>query len=380
MSKNKHLEKMAWFDGDVDIQRFDVVRHPMIEKWNNTALSFFWRPEEVDVTKDKADFESLEDHEKFIFWSNLQRQILLDTVQGRDPLEAFLPLASSPENENAISNWAFQETIHSRSYTHILRNVLNDPSELFDSVLENEEILGLQKDLNKYYEPLIRMNRVKALLDDPQTDLTERRALDQGYSLYEHKKAFWLALMAANALEGVRFYVSFACSWAFMEMKNKMEGNAKVIRMIARDENIHLLFTQRHLNRFTQEDPDFVKIKKELMMESTMIFMEAAQQEKDWAKYLFKDGEMLGLNEEICCRYVDWITDKRMKAVGLNYLNDVPDTNPLPWTESWIKGNDKQLALQETENDSYLLGILKGSVSSISEESRSTLERRLNNL
>lgn len=375
--RNKHLEQKAWFDGAVEMQRYDVVRHPQIEKWNELGLSYFWRPEEVDISKDKFDFMLLSPCEQRIFTLNLRRQIVLDSVQGREPFAAFLPLASSPENENAIANWGFQETIHSRSYTHIIRNVYNDPSVIFDDIMSIEQIKDLLVDLDKYYDPLIQFNHTKELLESPLTADSVKEALSAQYSIYEHKKAFWRCLMAVNALEAIRFYVSFVCSWAFMEMKEVMEGNAKIIKLIARDEANHLIFTQRHLNKFTQEDPDFVQIKKELELESTMIFLEAAEQEKKWAEYLFAEGEMLGLNCNILCSYVDWITDKRMSAVGLSYPFDVPEKNPLPWVEHWVSGNSKQVALQEAENDSYLLGVLSGSVRDNVAELKQSLYRYL---
>ena len=359
----KHTEKLAWFNGAVEIQRYDVVRHDRIEKWNNKGLSFFWRPEEVDVTQDKADYESLTENEKHIFLSNLKRQILLDTLQGQAPAQIFGPLASTPENENAITNWTFQETIHSRSYTHIIRNVLNDPSEIFDHILENQQIVNLAEQVNAYYDALAHMNSLKAVLEDPRTSEAIRAVVAAEYSFYEHKKAFWRALFAVNALEGVRFYVSFACSWAFMQFKKKMEGNAKIIKLICRDENLHLAYTQLHINRFTQEDPDFVTIKKELEFEMIMLFMDVVQQEKEWAKYLFKDGDMLGLNYQICCDYIDWIASNRLKAVGHQYPLPAPENNPLPWTNEWITSGSKQIALQEAENDAYLLAVLGGTLS-----------------
>ncbi|QGZ16016.1 ribonucleotide-diphosphate reductase, subunit beta [Vibrio phage vB_VchM_Kuja] len=358
----KHTEKLAWFDGSVEIQRYDVVRHDRIEKWNNKGLSFFWRPEEVDITKDKSDFESLPANEQHIFLSNLKRQILLDSIQGQAPSQIFGPLASTPENENAITNWTFQESIHSRSYTHIIRNVLADPSVVFDSVLENAQIVSLAEQINKYYDSLASYNSMMAIIHDPYVSDSVKEAVDKEYSLYEHKKAFWRALFAVNALEGVRFYVSFACSWAFMQMKEKMEGNAKIIKLICRDENMHLAYTQLHINKITQEDPDFVAIKKELELEMIMLFMDVVQQEKEWAEYLFKYGDMLGLNYEICCDYIDWIANARLNAIGYQYPLPSPSQNPLPWTNDWITSGHKQIALQEAENDAYLLGALGGSL------------------
>lgn len=357
-----HLDQKAFFDGEVGVQRFDIVRHKMLEKMNNVMLSQFWRPEEIDVTGDRADYNSLEPHQQHIFVSNLKRQIVLDTKQGREPLRAFLPLASSPENECAITEWSFQELIHSRSYTHIIRGVLNDPSEIFDNIFDVEEIVDMAEDISKYYDDLIRFNEMKAVIDNEDHSTSIRQAVSYEYDEYEHKKAMWRALFAVNALEGVRFYVSFACSWAFAEMLEKMEGNAKIIKLICRDENNHLKLTQTYLTRILMEDPDFVKIKAELAPEMVHVFMDVVKQEKQWAKYLFKDGSMLGLNADILCQYVDWIASKRLAAIGLQYPEVVEEKNPLPWTQHWIAGDNKQTALQEAENDSYLLGILEGNI------------------
>lgn len=355
----KHTDKKAFFDGEVEIQRFDIVRHASIEKLNTVMLNQFWIPEEIDVTKDKNDFKELAPHLQHIFTSNLKRQIVLDTKQGREPLKAFLPLASSPENECAITEWSFQELIHSRSYTHILRGILNNPSEVFDTVFDTPEIDDLSKDISKHYDALIAFNNLKDILDGDFSQ-TLKDVASKDYDLYEHKKAFYRAIFAVNALEGVRFYVSFVCSWAFAELMDTMEGNAKIIKLIARDENGHLKLTQTYLTRILKEDPDFVKIQKELEHEMIDLYLEVVRQEKAWAKYLFKDGAMLGLNEVICCDYIDWIAARRLNTIGIQYPLEYPKSNPIPWTSHWVGGGNKQTALQEAENDSYLLGILTG--------------------
>lgn len=367
--KLKHLENRAFFDGEVELQRFDIVRHPQLEKLNTMMLSFFWRPEEVDVSKDKLDFDTLDDNQKHIFLSNLKRQIVLDTKQGREPLKAFLPLASSPENECAITEWSFQELIHSRSYTHIIQGVLSDPSTVFDTVFDIEEIVDLADSISKYYDELIKFNEQLAILMGDHNS-TIKQAVHLAYNGYEHKKAFWKALVAVNALEGIRFYVSFACSWAFAEVLDKMEGNAKIIKLICRDENLHLKLTQTYLTRILREDENFVKIKKETEDECLQIVLDVVEQEKQWASYLFKDGGMLGLNEEICCDYIDWLADKRLSAIGMKYPYSVPSKNPLPWTSHWIAGDIKQTALQETESDSYLVGIVSGSMDDAADKLR----------
>jgi len=341
-NKKSHLEKNMFFDEGVDIARYDQVRYPQIEKITDKQLGFFWRPEEVDVSKDKKDFGELTAHEKHIFTSNLKRQILLDSVQGRAPNLAFLPIASLPEIENWIETWSFFETIHSRSYTHIIRNIYPNPSEVFDTMLDIKEIVKCGADISKYYDELIADNN------------TATNKMD-------HKRSLYMCLMSANALEGIRFYVSFACSWAFAELK-KMEGNAKIIKFIARDENTHLAATTVMLRNLLKEDKDFEKIAKKYEKQVVQLFIDVIEQEKEWARYLFKDGSMIGLNGTILENYVEWIGCKRMRALGLPCPYTVPQMNPLPWTEKWISGGNVQVAPQETEISSYVVGGVKQDV------------------
>ena len=345
LTKNNksHLNKNMFLDESVDIQRFDVLKYPQIEKITEKQLGFFWRPEEVDISKDKKDFDALTDHEKHIFTSNLKRQILLDSVQGRAPNIAFLPIASLPEVENWIETWSFFETIHSRSYTHIIRNVYPDPSAVFDGLLDVKEILECGNDIAEYYDDLIKDNNSTT-------------------NKMDHKRSLYMCLMSANALEGIRFYVSFACSWAFAELK-KMEGNAKIIKFIARDENTHLAGTTVMIKRLLEEDKDMVKIAKEMEPQVIKLFTNVIEQEKDWAHYLFKNGSMIGLNETILKQYIEWIGCKRMRALGLPCPYSVPQANPLPWTEKWISGGNVQVAPQETEISSYVVGGVKQDVS-----------------
>jgi len=333
-NKQSHLKKKMFFDEGVDIARYDQVKYPVIEKITDKQLGFFWRPEEVDVSKDKADFHSLSKHEQHIFTSNLKRQILLDSVQGRAPNLAFLPIVSLPELENWVETWSFFETIHSRSYTHIIRNIYPDPSTVFDNMLDVKEILECGNDIAKYYDELINK---------------------------PSKKALWMCMMSANALEGVRFYVSFACSWAFAELK-KMEGNAKIIKFIARDENTHLAGTTTILKLLKKDDKEFEKIAKESEQECIDLYIKVIEQEKEWAEYLFKNGSMIGLNENILKQYVEWIGCKRMRAIGLPCPYTVSQMNPLPWTEKWISGGNVQVAPQETEISSYVVGGVKKDV------------------
>ena len=348
-TNEKHnTQRNAFFDGSVEIARYDMLKYTNFDKITDKQLGFFWRPEEVDILRDSKDFSDLSDSEKHIFTSNLKRQIVLDTVQGRAPNLALLPIVSLPELETWIETWSFFETIHSRSYTHIIRNVYPDPSAVFDSIMDIPEIVECGKDISKYYDDLIEYNRTAT---GPKT----------GYGSYRHKTLLWLCLNAVNALEGIRFYVSFACSWAFAELK-KMEGNAKIIRFIARDENVHLAATQQLLKILRREDPDFEQIAKDTEQEVQQLFVDVIEQEKKWAEYLFKDGSMIGLNAELLKQYVEWIGSKRMGNVGLKSPYHPGSTNPLPWTQKWITGGSVQVAPQETEISSYVVGGVKKDV------------------
>ncbi len=350
-NKKNFTTAKCFFDDPVTIARYDRQKYPIFEKLTNQQLGFFWQPSEIDLSRDSKDFRSLTKHEQHIFTSNLKRQILLDSVQGRSPNIAFLPIVSLPELETWITTWAFSETIHSRSYSHIIRNVYPDPSKVFDEMMDIEEIIDCAKDISKCYDNLISMNQISQLSSDCYSPLTDSNV---GIEPYEHKKALWLSLMSVNILEGVRFYVSFACSWAFAEVK-KMEGNAKIIKLIARDENLHLASTQHLLKILPNDDTDFQKIKEETKDECLKMFLDAANQEKAWAEYLFKDGSMIGLNKTLLVDYVEWITNRRLQAVGLPLLYKT-GSNPLPWTQKWISGGEVQPAPQETEITSYIIG------------------------
>lgn len=345
-NKIESTSQPCFFGEPVNIARYDKQRYPTFEKLTEKQLGFFWRPEEIDLSRDGKDFKGLSEHEQHIFTANLKRQILLDSVQGRAPSLAFLPICSLPELETWIQTWAFSETIHSRSYTHIIRNVYSDPSKVFDEMLDLPEIVDCANDISKYYDQLITANNQHALFKH-----------DKKHE-YDHKKALWLCLNAVNALEGVRFYVSFACSWAFAEVK-KMEGNAKIIKLIARDENVHLASTQQLLKILPKEDADFERIQEETREDCINMFYSVVEQEKQWARYLFENGSMIGLNEELLCQYVDHIAAKRMGNLG---LNGKPGANPLPWTQKWISGSEVQVAPQETEITSYVIGGVKKDV------------------
>ena len=358
--KNRdHTTSLAFFDpaGPVGIQRYDTLKYRQFDKLTDKQLGFFWRPEEIDVLRDAKDFKDLTNNEQHIFTSNLKRQILLDSVQGRSPNLAFLPLVTIPELETWIETWAFNETIHSRSYTHIIRNIYANPSRIFDELLDIEEISNCAKDISYYYDTLIGASLAYQYLGVGNHQVNGKEII---VDLYELKKKLWLALNSVNALEGIRFYVSFACSWAFAELK-KMEGNAKIIKLICRDENVHLGSTQTLLKLLPTDDPDFARIKEECLPEVNRMFDAVVQQEKDWAHYLFNNGSMIGLNKQLLCEYIEWIAHKRMTALGLpnNYRGG---SNPLPWTAKWIAGSDVQVAPQETEITSYVVGGTKQDV------------------
>ena len=355
-----HTSVTAFFDpsGGPTIQRYDKLKYKSIDQLTDKQLGFFWRPEEVDVTKDSKDFKALSDHERHIFTSNLKRQILLDSVQGRAPTEAFSPLVTIPELEAWITTWTFSETIHSRSYTHIIRNVYSDPSKIFDGMMDIPEIMDCADEISVCYDQLIEMTSYFNLLGEGTHTVNGNKVV---IDKYEIKKLLYKTLMSVNILEGVRFYVSFACSWAFAELK-KMEGNAKIIKLIARDENLHLGSTQTLLKLLPKDDPDYIQIARETEAECIQMFVDAVDQEKAWAEYLFKDGSMIGLNTQLLSDYIEWICCKRMTAVGLKCPYTTPQANPLPWTQKWIAGGDVQVAPQETEISSYVVGGVKQDV------------------
>lgn len=337
-NKEYSLKTKMFLDKGTSIARYDILKYKQFDLLTEKQLGFFWRPEEVNLSKDIKDFRELTTHEQHIFTSNLKRQIILDSVQGRAPSLALLPICSLPELETWITTWTFFETIHSKSYTHIIQNIYSDPSKIFDDILNNDEIAKCAIDISKYYDCLLICNGMPISKQDP----------------LQHKKALWLCLNSINALEGIRFYVSFACSWAFAELK-KMEGNAKIIKFIARDENLHLSSTQKMLTLLPEEDKDFKKIAKDCEADVLKIFNDVVEQEKAWADYLFKDGSMIGLNSQILKDYIEWIATKRMKALGLESIYKT-GSNPLPWTQKWIAGGDIQVAPQESELNSYIVG------------------------
>lgn len=355
-----HTAVQSFMDptGGPTIQRYDTLKYKQFDQLTDKQLGFFWRPEEVDIYQDAKDFKALTEHEQHIFTSNLKRQILLDSVQGRAPAESFGSIVSLPELENWIITWTFSETIHSRSYTHIIRNIYSNPSKIFDEMMDIQEIVDCADSISGYYDDLIEKAGYYNLLGEGRHAVNgDIVVVDK----YEMKKLLYLTLMSVNILEGVRFYVSFACSWAFAELK-KMEGNAKIIKLIARDENLHLASTQMMLKLLRKEDPDFEQIAIETEEECTQMFVDAVNQEKEWAEYLFKDGSMIGLNTELLSQYIEWICTRRMTNVKLKSPYNIKN-NPLPWTQKWISGADVQVAPQETEITSYIQGGTKQDVS-----------------
>jgi len=356
---NNQLQEPMFFGQTVNVSRYDQQKYPIFEKLIEKQLSFFWRPEEVDVSKDRLDFQALPEHEKHIFLSNLKYQTLLDSVQGRSPNVALLPIVSIPELETWIETWAFSETIHSRSYTHIIRNVTQSPELIFDDIVSNDKISERADAVTKYYDDLINMISVYNLYGEGKHVINGEEVK---VSLFDLKKQLYLAMMSVNILEAIRFYVSFACSFAFAE-RELMEGNAKIIKLIARDEALHLSGTQHILNIMQEgkDDPEMAIVAAQCREEAIQMFVEAAEQEKDWAEYLFKDGSMIGLNKDILCQYVEYITNARMTAVGLPAQFE-SKSNPIPWINSWLVSDNVQVAPQEAEISSYLVGQIDSQV------------------
>lgn len=358
---NDPLKEPMFFGQPVNVARYDQQKFDIFEKLIEKQLSFFWRPEEVDLSRDRIDYANLPEHEKHIFISNLKYQTLLDSIQGRSPNVAMLPLVSIPELETWIETWSFSETIHSRSYTHIIRNIVNDPSIVFDDIVQNAHIIARAEEIACYYDDLIEYTQYYNLLGVGQHQI-DGKTID--VDLHTLKKKLYLCLMCVNVLEAIRFYVSFACSFAFAE-RELMEGNAKIIKLIARDEALHLTGTQQILNlmRNGADDPEMVQIAAETEEECFQIFRRAAIQEKEWAEYLFKDGSMIGLNKDILGQYIEYITNLRMQAVGLPVAFEHAKQNPIPWINAWLSSDNVQVAPQEVEVSSYLVGQIDAELS-----------------
>ena len=350
-----------FFGKPLGIQRYDSYKYPIFDKLTSQQLGYFWRPEEVSLQKDRADYQTLRPEQKHIFTSNLKYQIMLDSVQGRGPGMAFIPYCSLPELEACMEVWGFMEMIHSRSYTHIIKNVYADPSDVFDHILNDERIVERAMSVTEAYNDFINAAHHYDSTKDWQHAL-EGVPYAQD-SRYELKRKLFKAVANVNILEGIRFYVSFACSFAFGELK-LMEGSAKIISLIARDENQHLAITQNILKKWREgDDPEMAKIFKEEEQWLINTFEKTVNQEKLWAEYLFKDGSMIGLNDKLLQQYVEWIANRRMKSIGLKPIYDVPaKNNPLPWTEHWISSKGLQVSPQETQVQSYIVGGIKHDV------------------
>lgn len=350
-----------FFGQPLGIQRYDSYKYPVFDKLTTQQLGYFWRPEEVSLQKDRGDYQTLRPEQKHIYTSNLKYQIMLDSVQGRGPSMAFAPYCSLPELEACMKVWEFMEMIHSRSYTYIIKNVYPDPSDVFDTILDDEKILSRARSVTQAYDDFI--NAAHQYDNGNQWQHALEGVPNAQDELYELKRKLYLAVANVNILEGIRFYVSFACSFAFGELK-LMEGSAKIISLIARDENQHLVITQNILNKWREgDDPDMKKIAEEESNTVIDMFKRCVEEEKSWAQYLFKDGSMIGLNEKLLGNYVEWVANRRMKAIGMKPIFDIPaNNNPLPWTEHWISSKGLQVAPQETEVESYIVGGIKQDV------------------
>ena len=358
-SNKVDTKKQPMFFGQpLGVQRYDSYKYPVFEKLTQQQIGYFWQPEEVSLQKDRADYQKLRPEQKHIFTSNLKYQILLDSVQGRGPSMAFAPYCSLPELEGCMKVWEFMEMIHSRSYTYIIKNIYSDPSEVFDTILDDDKILERATAVTEAYNAFINAAHeydTRRVYEMAQEDVAfaqdERREL---------KRKLYRAVANVNILEGIRFYVSFACSFAFGELK-QMEGSAKIISLIARDESQHLVITQNILKNWEKgDDPEMVNIAREEKEWVRETFRKAVDQEKEWASYLFQDGSMIGLNEKLLSNYVEWVANRRMKAIGIDPIYDIPaKNNPLPWTEHWLNSKSVQVAPQETEITSYISGGIK---------------------
>ena len=350
-----------FFGKPLGIQRYDSYKYPVFDKLTTQQLGYFWRPEEVSLQKDRGDYQLLRPEQKHIYTSNLKYQIMLDSIQGRGPGMAFIPYCSLPELEACMEVWGFMEMIHSRSYTYIIKNVYADPSEVFDKIVTDPRILERASSVTEAYDDFIRSAHHYDNSNEWQHALEEVPTALQGK--YELKRKLYRAVANVNILEGIRFYVSFACSFAFGELK-LMEGSAKIISLIARDENQHLAITQNILNKWKQgDDPEMKQIMKEEEEWTYKAFDRAVNEEKRWADYLFKDGSMIGLNDKLLQQYVEWIANRRLKAIGLRPQYDIAaSANPLPWTQHWISSKGLQVAPQETEVESYVVGGIKQDV------------------
>ena len=349
--QTNYLKRTMFLDpaGPVTVQRFEEVKYPKIAKYEELARGFFWVPEEISLTKDKMDHKDASDAVKHIFTSNLLRQTALDSIQGRAPNQVFSPVISIPELEALVSNWSFFETnIHSKSYSHIIRNVYGVPKEEFNKIHDTAEIVGMAANIGRYYEDLHILNCRKELGED-----IEVRA---------HKRAILLALHASYALEALRFMVSFATSLAMVG--NKIyTGNGNIISLILQDELLHTEWTAWLINNVVKDDPEFVALEEECQAEVYAMYIEVIEEEKAWADYLFSKGPVIGLNAAILRDFVDYTAFTRLKDIGIKYANEHPRASPIPWFNKHVNINKKQTALQENESTNYVIGVMSDAVS-----------------
>ena len=349
-TKTDYLSRKMFLDpaGPVTVQRFEEVKYNKISKFEETQRGFFWIPEEISLTKDAGDFKDSSDAVKHIFTSNLLRQTALDSIQGRGPVQVFSPVVSLPELEALVQAWSFFETnIHSRSYSHIIRNIYNVPKEVFNTIHDTSEIVSMASTIGRYYDALHLLNCKKEL----GQDVPEK----------EHLKAIWLALHASYGLEAFRFMVSFATSLAMVENKIFI-GNGNVISLILQDEILHKDWTAFIINQVVKEDSRFAEIKEECHNEVYSMYMDVIREEKEWAEYLFRKGPVIGLNAVILQEFVDFTAVNALKEIGIKYLNPAPKSTPIPWFNKHSDTSKKQTALQESESTNYIIGVMSDSI------------------
>jgi ribonucleoside-diphosphate reductase beta chain len=352
-TKTDYLSRKMFLDpaGPVTIQRFEEVKYNKIADFEKTARGFFWVPEEVSLTKDAQDFKDASDAVKHIFTSNLLRQTALDSLQGRGPSQVFAPVISLPELEALIYNWTFFETnIHSRSYSHIIRNIYNVPKEVFNTIHDTKEIVDMASSVGRYYDDLHKLNCIKETDDDPNNCPEE-----------SHIKAIWMALHASYALEAFRFMVSFATSLAMVENKIFI-GNGNIISLILQDELLHKGWTAFLINQVVKEDPRFAKVKAECEQEVYELYLDVIREEKAWADYLFNKGPVIGLNAGILKDFVDYTAVAALKDIGIKYHNPAPKSTPIPWFNKHSDTSKKQTALQENESTNYVIGVMSDGI------------------
>ena len=355
-NKVNTLKQPMFFGEDLNTQRYDEFKYPIFDNLTQKQLGYFWRPEEVSLQKDRNDYQSLDAGQRHIFTANLKYQTLLDSVQGRGPAIALLPYVSIPELESCVLAWDFMEMIHSRSYTYIMKNLYSNPTKEFDTILDTKEIITRANSVTKNYDQFIDYAKKWSL---GKRKIKPKNSIARNQ--YELKKRFYKMLISINILEGIRFYTSFACTFGFGELR-LMEGSAKIISLIARDESQHLAISQHIIKNYQTKEKDKVmlRVMKDCKQEVYDMYAKAVQEEKDWAEYLMKEGSMIGLSATLLSNYVEFIANKRLRALGLQPLYDISSrTNPLPWTQHWLSSRGLQNAPQETEIESYIIGGIK---------------------